>query len=56
LLVVYELVTNAMQHGAEPIELRVATSLGHIHIEFKDAGNRRPVMRTPSADSQAVGS
>src|SRR5262249_505460 len=53
LLVVSELVANAVQHGEEPIELRVATSPGCINIEVKDAGNRPPVMRKPTAHGQA---
>jgi len=53
LLVVSELVANAVQHGEAPIELRVASSAGCIHIEVKDAGHRRPVMRTPIPRGQA---
>ena len=41
-LVVSELVANAVQHGEEPIQLRVATSPGCIHIEVTDAGNLPP--------------
>jgi hypothetical protein len=53
LLVVTELVANAVQHGAAPIELRVAMSPDCIHIEVKDAGNRRPVIRAPTPLGQS---
>ena len=53
LLVVTELVANAVQHGEEPIELRVSTEPGRVHIEVDDAGTRQPVMRTPRPEGQS---
>ena len=53
LLVVTELVANAVQHGEEPIELRVSVLAGRVHIEVDDAGIRQPVMPTPAADGRS---
>jgi anti-sigma regulatory factor (Ser/Thr protein kinase) len=38
LLVVSELVTNAVMHGAGPVELRVRCRPGHLRIEVADDG------------------
>jgi anti-sigma regulatory factor (Ser/Thr protein kinase) len=42
LLVVTELVSNAVQHGEDPIELRVAVTGGSVRIEVEDGGASRP--------------
>ncbi len=53
LLVITELVANAVQHGQEPIELRLALSPGCVHVEVDDAGSRPPVMGAPTADGES---
>jgi len=45
ILVVSELVTNAMEHGAEPIELRAALVGDVIRVEVSDDGRRRVTRR-----------
>lgn len=48
-LVVSELVTNAQQHGAGPVYLRVGLADGVLRVEVHDCGSGRPVRRRPSA-------
>jgi serine phosphatase RsbU (regulator of sigma subunit)/anti-sigma regulatory factor (Ser/Thr protein kinase) len=53
-LVVAELVTNAVLHGAPPVTLRIQRLADAIRIEVEDRGQRRPlVMR--SADDAMTG-
>src|SRR4051794_7603548 len=42
-LVVSELVTNALLHGAHPVLLRIHSSSGHVRVEVQDAGREMPV-------------
>jgi signal transduction histidine kinase len=47
LLVVTELVSNAVQHGKEPIELRLSLSTSGVRIEVDDAEPRLAILRRP---------
>jgi anti-sigma regulatory factor (Ser/Thr protein kinase) len=46
-----EVVTNAIEHGAPPIDLKVARNDGHIRIEVGDASPLRPRPSDPSPTS-----
>ena len=52
LLIVSELVTNAVIHGAEPIEVVVGGEAGEVRIEVSDGDTRapRPEAHDPNAD------
>jgi serine phosphatase RsbU (regulator of sigma subunit)/anti-sigma regulatory factor (Ser/Thr protein kinase) len=50
-LVVSELVTNAILHGAAPVALRVAPRPGGIRIEVRDAARTAPVRALVNADA-----
>lgn len=50
LLVVSELVTNAVKYGAAPISLLVERTTRAVTITVKDAGRRRPRRRAPGRD------
>jgi anti-sigma regulatory factor (Ser/Thr protein kinase) len=45
LLLVSELVTNALLHGRPPLELRVAAIEGKVRVEVHDAADDRPPAR-----------
>lgn len=45
LLMLSELVTNAVYHGIEPLALRVEASDGRIRVEVDDASAEPPVLR-----------
>jgi anti-sigma regulatory factor (Ser/Thr protein kinase) len=47
-LLVSELVTNAILHGEPPVELRVDTPQDHVHIEVHD-GDREALVLLPRA-------
>ncbi len=49
-LVVAELVTNAVLHGAPPIVIRIRMLDTCIHIDVADLGGRLPVMRRAARD------
>lgn len=51
-LVVSELVTNAQQHGAGPMYLRLGIGNDVLRVEVHDHGSQRPVDRTPSAQDE----
>ncbi len=53
LLIVSELLTNAIRHGAAPIELRVRLADEDLVINVSDCGTKRPVLREiePTAPS-----
>ncbi|GAA3651620.1 hypothetical protein GCM10022224_013130 [Nonomuraea antimicrobica] len=51
LLVVSELVTNALVHGDGPPTLRVRGSASHVRVEVGDAGDRLPEAREPGPAS-----
>jgi anti-sigma regulatory factor (Ser/Thr protein kinase) len=46
-LVVSELVSNAIQHGAGPPLVRLVRRSGRVRIEVDDASGRPPVVRRP---------
>lgn len=53
-LLVSELVTNAILHGEPPVELRVAVPGGHLHVEVHDSDTdsvlHLPAMGEPSRE------
>lgn len=50
-LCVSELVTNAIDHAAPPIELSLAASDEHVRVEVRDASDDMPVTRELSPSS-----
>ncbi|WP_329047927.1 ATP-binding protein [Amycolatopsis sp. NBC_01488] len=50
LLIVTELATNALQHGAGRPVLRLSVGAGHIRVEVFDDDPAPPVRRSPGAD------
>jgi len=48
-LVVSELVTNALRHGAGPIRVRLTAADGDLRVDVHDDGHARPVRRQASA-------
>jgi anti-sigma regulatory factor (Ser/Thr protein kinase) len=53
LLVVSELVSNAVRHGVGPVELQLTVGPELVHIEVSDQGpSRPPPARWPAATSQ----
>jgi anti-sigma regulatory factor (Ser/Thr protein kinase) len=55
-LIVSELVTNAIRHGAGPIGTCVTYERGDLHIEVHDDGPGRPVRRQPTAKDEGCSS
>ncbi|WP_345206240.1 ATP-binding protein [Streptomyces lavendulae] len=55
-LVVSELVTNALRHGGGAYTLRLAAHPGCIEVAFEDPGPRMPRMRTPTSSAGRVAS
>ena len=55
-LIVSELVTNAILHGAEPIEFRLACDPSRLQVEVHDNGTGRPTQcRTGPEDERGRG-
>ena len=54
-LLVSELVTNAVTHGAGPIELRVALESDHVRVVVTDRGGGRPTLHRPRPDDAVRG-
>lgn len=52
-LIVSELVTNAIRHGAGPIGTCVTYERGILHVEVHDDGPGRPVRRQPTAKDES---
>jgi anti-sigma regulatory factor (Ser/Thr protein kinase) len=50
-LLVSELVTNAVVHARGPICLTVHTDAHWVRIEVEDSGHRRPVLRAATLDA-----
>ena len=56
MLVVSELVTNAVQHGSPPLGLSVTVSADRIAVEVTDGSSATPVAgRAPAADQAGGG-
>ena len=55
LLVVSEAVTNAVRHGAGPIQLCVTTDEKVIRLEVTDEGGQLPLRRSPAEDALGDG-
>jgi anti-sigma regulatory factor (Ser/Thr protein kinase) len=51
-LIVSELVTNALRHGAGPIEVHLFYRCDDLRIEVRDAGQGRPVRREVTDDDE----
>jgi anti-sigma regulatory factor (Ser/Thr protein kinase) len=51
---VSELVTNALLHGAPPIQVRVRGTHEHPRVEVHDGSRERPVLPTPAPDLDDV--
>jgi len=54
LLVISELVTNAVQHGEPEIVLRLQVGRGGLRASVQDAGSARPELPAHNPDSHAV--
>jgi anti-sigma regulatory factor (Ser/Thr protein kinase) len=52
-LIVSELVTNAIVHGAGPVRVDLSCGDGRLRVEVHDGHPRRPVRRQPSPDDEA---
>ncbi len=51
-LIVSELVTNAIIHGAGPIDVLLSLAVGELHLAVRDQGPGRPVRRKPTKDDE----
>jgi anti-sigma regulatory factor (Ser/Thr protein kinase) len=52
-LIVSELATNGLRHGAGPMTLRLAcTSTGDLWLEVHDHSSDRPILRSATADDE----
>jgi hypothetical protein len=49
-LIVSELVTNAIVHGAGPVEICLSRAPGHLQVEVRDHGAGQPALRHPAAE------
>jgi anti-sigma regulatory factor (Ser/Thr protein kinase) len=52
-LLVSELATNAIRHGARPVRVRVSYAPDGLRVDVHDAGAARPVRRRAAADDEA---
>jgi signal transduction histidine kinase len=52
-LVVSELVTNALQHGAGPIGVRLTRAASELRVDVHDDGGGRPISQQPRADDES---
>ncbi|HEX2818950.1 MAG TPA: ATP-binding protein [Streptosporangiaceae bacterium] len=52
-VIISELVTNAIRHGAGPVETRICHEGHYLHIEVHDDGPGRPVRRYATADDES---
>jgi anti-sigma regulatory factor (Ser/Thr protein kinase) len=51
LLCTSELVTNALEHGGPPVEVRASVNDGLVRVEVTDGSERRPEVQHPGPDS-----
>jgi Histidine kinase-like ATPase domain len=49
-LIISELATNAIMHGAGPVEICLSCTLGHLRIEVRDHGAGQPAVCHPGAE------
>ena len=49
-LIVSELVTNSIVHGAGPVEIGLSRAPGHLRVEVRDNGTGQPALCHPGAD------
>jgi anti-sigma regulatory factor (Ser/Thr protein kinase) len=52
-IIISELVTNAIRHGAGPVGICITYERGDLHIEVHDDGPGRPVRRQPTAKDES---
>lgn len=52
-VIVSELVTNAIRHGAGPVETRISCERRYLHVEVHDDGPGRPVRRQATAEDES---
>jgi anti-sigma regulatory factor (Ser/Thr protein kinase) len=52
-IIVSELVTNAIHHGAGPVSARISYVSGQLHVEVHDDGSGRPVRRLVTAEDES---
>jgi len=52
-LIVSELVTNAIRHGAGPVEICVSREHPYLHVEVHDDGPGRLVRRRPTPEDES---
>ena len=52
-LIVSELATNAIRHGAGPVRVHVSYARDGLRVDVHDAGAGRPVRREATADDEA---
>ena len=52
-LIVSELATNAIRHGAGPVRVRVSYDRDGLRVDVHDAGAGRPVRRQATANDEA---
>jgi anti-sigma regulatory factor (Ser/Thr protein kinase) len=51
--IISELVTNAVRHGAGPVETRISHDSSQLHIEVHDHGQGRPVRRQAAPQDES---
>ncbi len=54
-LLVSELFTNAIRHGAGPIEVRLSAGDGRLRLEVHDRGGGRPALRPVERSGSTIG-
>jgi signal transduction histidine kinase len=52
-LIISELVTNAIRHGAGPVGTRISCECRYLHVEVHDGGPGRPVRRHATVQDES---
>jgi signal transduction histidine kinase len=52
-VIISELVTNAIRHGAGPVGTRISCDRRYLHVEVHDDGPGRPVRRHANAEDES---